>query len=283
MRRGIALGLAGLLLAAPAHAMEATYRLGVPYFVDPGLGGLFPGGQRLGGGAEWNVSGPWSVSLDAHWLHQDWGTTRYHLALTPVLFRHRLSLGGGADSPFVSVGLGGAAMALLGGGEPLRVGVGPAFAAGVGLPLGRTMLAQLELQQGAINAIHYVGVGLTLGMRVGVPEPSRMKTSQPQSRARGVPPSQLPRVAMKPPLPQGQFLKVGQVSEVQGKRVRLAIDDLPYRVQPGDVLLVYYQDRLPIKVAKIRVEAVDADGRGASGNVLAATEAIQRGYLLGTL
>ena len=283
MRRGCAMGLAGLVLAAPAHAMEATYRLGVPFFVDPGVGGLFPDGQRLGGGAEWTLSGPWSLSLDAHWLHQDWGSTRYHLALTPLLFRHRIRLGSEADAPFVTLGLGGAAMALLGGGEPLKVGVGPAFAAGVGLPLGRTMLAQLELQQGAIHSIHYLGVGLSLGMRVGVPEPSRMKTSQPQSRARGVPPSQLPRVAMKPPLPQGQFLKVGQVADIQGNQVRFAIDDLPYRVQPGDVLLVYYQDRLPIKVAKIRVEAVDADGRTASGNVLAATEAIRRGYLLGTL
>lgn len=272
MRRGCAMGLAGLVLAAPAHAMEATYRLGVPIYVDPGVGGLFPGGQRLGGGAEFTVSGPWSLSLDAHWLHQDWGTTRYHLALTPLLLRHRLSLGGGSDGPFVTLGVGGAAMALLGGGEPLRVGMGPAFAAGVGFPLGRTMIAQLELQQGAINAIHYLGFGLNLGMRVGTPEDSRMRTSTPR-----------PRIAMKPPLPQGQFLKVGRVSDVQGKRVRFAIDDLPYRVRPGDILLVYYQDRLPIKVAKIRVEAVDADGRTASGDVMAATEAIRRGYLLGTL
>lgn len=274
MRRGLVGVLAGVLLATPGHALEATYRLGVPYYVDPGVGGLFPGGQRLGGGAEFTLSGPWSVSLDAHWLHQDWGSTRYSLALTPLLLRHRLTLGGDPEGPFITLGMGGAAMALLGGGEPLKVGLGPAFAAGIGLPLGRTMLAQLELQQGAIHTIHYLGLGLSLGMRLGVPEPSRMKTSKPQSQA---------RLPLKPPLPRGQLLKVGQVAQVQGSRVRLALDDLPYRVQAGDVLVIYYHDRMPIKVAKIRVETVEADGRGALGDVLAATEAIQRGYLLGTL
>jgi len=282
MRRGLVGVLAGVLLATPGHTMEATYRLGVPYFVDPGVGGLFPGGQRLGGGAEFTLSGPWSLSLDALWLHQDWGSTRYNLALTPLLFRHRLVLGHGDDAPFVSLGMGGAAMALLGGGEPLKVGVGPAFAAGIGLPLGRTLLAQLELQQGAIHSIHYVGFGLSLGMRVGVPEPSRLKTSQPQPKTQVAKTAPQPPLAAKPPLPQGQLLKVGQIVQVTGTRVQVSLDDLPYRVQPGDVLVIYYPDRVPIKVAKIRLVTVEPDGRAASGDVLAATEAIRRGYLLGT-
>lgn len=290
---GLAMGLAWSLLATPSHALETTYRLGVPYFMDPGVGGLFPGGQRLGGGAEWTLSGPWSLSLDTHWLHQDWGATRYTLSLTPLLFRHRLMLGQGSDSPFLTFGLGGAAMALMGGGESLRVGLGPAFAAGIGLPMGQSWLAQLELQQGAINAIHYVGFGLSLGMRVGGAPPSRMRTSEPKHaykpprpspKAAAVQPSSaMASRALKPPLPQGQLLKVGKVAEVRGDRVTFSVDDLPYRVQPGDVLVIYYQDGLPIKVAKVRVETVSPDGRAASGNVLAATEAIRRGYFLGTL
>lgn len=293
MRPGLALGLAGILLAAPAHAQETTYRLGVPYFVDPGVGGLFPAGQRLGGGAEWSVSGPWSLSLDTHWLHQDWGATRYTLSITPLLFRHRLALAQGPDSPFVTLGLGGAAMALMGGGERLRIGLGPAFAAGIGLPIGRSWLAQLELQQGAIHAIHYLGFGLSLGMRVGAAPPTRMRTSEPERsgklprsapEAATVPPSRaMPPVTLKPPLPRGQLLKVGKVADIRGERVEFSIDDLPYRVQAGDVLVIYYQDGMPIKVAKIRVETVEPDGRKAVGNVLAATEAIRRGYFLGTL
>jgi hypothetical protein len=156
-------------------------------------------------------------------------------------------------------------MALFGGDEAFRIGLGPAFAAGLGLPLGKTMVAQLELQQGAIHAIHYVGFGVSLGMRLGAiraPEP-------PQ--------------ASLPPLPRGQLVRLGTVSRVEGGRVHLALDDLPYRLQPGDILVVYYQDRLPIKVAKIRVASVTPDGRVATGTLLAATEAIRRGYLLGTL
>lgn len=274
MRRGLALGLAALLFPLPSHAQEATYRLGLPYFVDPSVGGLFPDGQRLGAGAEWTLSGPWSVSLDAHWLHQDWGTSRYMLALTPLLLRHRLVMGSEPDAPFLSLGVGGAAMALFGDGG-MRGGLGPAFAAGLGLPFGRSFLAQLEVQQGAIHAIHYLGLGLSLGMRVGN-APRRMRTSEPHRLARYP-------AALKPPLPRGQLLRVGQVSAISGDRIRFAIDDLPYRVQPGDVLVIYYPDRIPIKVAKIRVETVEPDGRAASGNVLAATEAIRRGYLLGTL
>ncbi len=265
MRRGLAGALAGVLWATPGHALEATFRLGVPYFVDPGVGGLFPGGQRLGGGAEWRVSGPWSLSLDSHWLHQDWGTTRYTLSLTPLLLRHRLPLGQAVDAPYVTVGLGGAAMTLFGGDEGFRIGLGPAFAAGLGLPLGKFMFAQLELQQGAIQSIRYVGFGLSLGMRLGAP------------------PAAVPMQAAKPPLPRGQLLRLGTVSQVEGGRIHLALDDLPYQLQPGDILVVYYQDRLPIKVAKVRIASVDSDGRTATGTLLAATEAIRRGYLLGTL
>lgn len=171
-------------------------------------------------------------------------------------------------------------MALMGGGERLRVGVGPAFAAGIGLPIGRSWLAQMELQQGAI---HYVGFGLSLGMRTS--EPERIgKLPRPAPKAATVPPSRaMPPVALKPPLPRGQLLKVGKVADIRGERIDFSLDDLPYRVQAGAVLVIYYQDGMPIKVAKIRVETVDPDGRKAVGNVLAATEAIRRGYFLGTL
>ncbi len=287
MRPALAMGLVGILLTPPAHARETTYRLGVPYFMDPGVGGLFPSGQRLGAGAEWNVAGPWSVSLESHWLHQDWGKVRYTLSLTPLLVRHRLAMGSHADAPYLTLGIGGAAMALLGDGDGLRVGLGPAFAAGIALPMGKSLLAQLELQQGAINAIHYMGIGFSLGMRVGTPPATRMITSQPQSHGigrRATPPPAAPApLALKPPLPQGQLIKVGQVSQVQGDRVTFAIDDLPYRVQSGDVLVIYYTDRLPIKVAKIRVDSLDPQGRTATGTLIASTEPVKRGYYLGTL
>jgi hypothetical protein len=230
--------------------------------------------------------------LDTHWLHQDWGSTQYTLSLTPLLFRHRLMLAQGADSPYLTFGLGGAAMTLMGGAEPLRVGLGPAFAAGIGLPMGPRWRAQVELQQGAINAIHYLGLGLSLGMRVVTEPASRMRTSAPQhadkpprtapAAALSQPPSARASRPLKPPLPQGQRLKVGKVAEVRGDRVTFSLDDLAYRVRPGDVLVIYYQDGLPIKVAKIRVETLSPDGRAAAGTVLAATEAIRRGYLLGT-
>lgn len=269
MRRGLAMGLALGLMAQPAQALESTLRLGMPYFLDPGVGGLFPAGQRVGGGAEWSLAGPWSVSLDTSLLHQAWGETRYTLSLTPVLFRYRQSFWDGSHAPFVSLGAGGAAMTLAGGSMGFRVGMGPALAAGVGMPLPGGMLAQVELQQGAIQSIHYLGLAFSLGLRLGSLTPSRMRTSGPP-------------VAHKPPLPQGRFLQVGKVSEIQGDRLRFAIDDLPYGVRPGDTLLVYYQDDLPIKVAKIRVESLDPSGRMATGVVLAATEAIRRGYLLAT-
>lgn len=268
MRHRIAAAcLAAVTLCPPVQAApELTVRLTTPAYLSGPVGALFPDGARLGAAAELGLGQGWSLALEGTYLRKDWGTAAYGLAITPLLLRREIPLGPGPGAwrPFLSLGAGPTAMTLFGPLAAPRTGLGGAGALGLGLRFGHGYSLRLEGVGGLVHEIRYWGLGLSLGW---------------SGALHGV----TPAVLEKPPLPAGVFTRVGSVSHQAGEVVRLALDDLPYRVRPGDTLVVYYQAGTPVKIAKLRITRVLEGGRAAQGRVVARTEAIRRGYLVGTL
>lgn len=285
MRRVVAAVLGCLMGARGMQANAVTLQLSAPRFVDNSVGRLFADGERFGARAELPLRGDWSLSVEGLFLHKDWGTANYALAMTPVMVRHQTPLASKNAPvwPYLSVGAGCTAMTLFGMPQGILSGLGPAFSSGVGLDFAKQYRLELETQFGQVNAVRYLGVALGLGMTFGGTQPpSRMITSVRLERAaRPVAPPV--RVREKPPLPQGRFMRIGMVASTHGNAFVLSLDELPYRVEPGDTLLVYYLAGLPVKVAKIRITEVDPSGKRAEAETIARTEAVQRGYLVGTL
>lgn len=256
-----------LVGTAPALAAPSvTVRVAAPTFLGGPVGALFPDGPRLGGAAELGLAPGWSLSLEGTYLRKDWGSVAYGLAITPLMLRQEVALGSDELNwvPFVSWGAGAAAMTLMGSAAGLRMGIGPTAAAGFGFRIARRYSLRVEAQGGWLHDIRYLGLSLSLGLSGALPE-----RRQPAFK--------------KPPFPEGLFTKVGAVKAHAGEQVEFALDELPYRVRTGDTLVVYYRAGVPIKIAKLRVTRVSADGRMAEGRVTASTEAIRRGYFVGTL
>lgn len=260
--------LAGLVALPAEAAPSLTVRLSAPAYLSGSVGRLFPDGARFGGAAELSLHPGWSLSLEGTFLRKEWGSAAYGLAIVPLMLRQEIPVGppGAAWMPFLSWGAGASAMTLFGGPGGPQAGLGPTGALGFGYRIHETYSLRMEAQGGLLHDIRYLALGLSLGVSTRLPD-----------RA-AAPPS-----FEKPPLPEGLFTKVGSVIERSGDMVYVAVDDLPYRVRPGDTLVVYYRAGGPIKIAKLRVTRVSANGRTAEGRITASTESIRRGYFVGTL
>lgn len=255
----------GLLALSAQAAPSVTVRVSAPAYLSGPVGRLFPDGTRVGGAAELGLAPGWSLSLEGTYLRKDWGGATYGLAIVPVMLRQEIPVGppGATWMPFLSWGAGASVMSLFGG-SGLQAGLGPTGAMGFGYRIAETYSLRLELAGGLLHDIRYLGLGLSLGLSARLPEHTSPTFE-------------------KPPLPEGLFTKVGSVVERAGDTVQLSLDELPYRVRPGDTLVIYYRAGVPIKIAKLRITQVSANGRTAAGRVTASTETIRRGYFVGTL
>jgi hypothetical protein len=251
-------------------------RLGLTQFQNRQVTRLFDGpGVSLG--LDVPLGAGLAVAFDSTNIRQDFDAAHYWLSVNPVLVRYRLALNEGRPiRPFVTLGGGLAGMGLFGDGPQPRLGLGPAASGGLGLAWNNTLALELGAQAGQVSQIPYWGWQLRVGTGFGALDSlSRWLPQAPAAHVKPAAPTAPTAALPAPPRVSARSLS-GQVLEVTGDRVVVGYDQAPSE-GVGEDLLVYYQDGIVVKVAKVRVETLTADGR-AIARVLDSTEPIRKGY-----